>query len=151
MLFSKLMYHVEDAFEKARSLRYVVGKVYIFLKTQRFTYRATEVSLQQKTNLPLLIREELMKGFDRIYEDGVSYRATGCTISDLQDAQVVQQGLFNFEPAKEERVKKLYDLIDQDLVGIANGKVDFGSKLFDKNRMIKKKPERKMQIPFYEI
>ena len=151
VLFSKLMQHIEDAFEKARSLRYVVGKVYIFLKTHRFTYHTTEVALQQKTNLPLLIREELLKGFERIYQEGMTYRATGCTIADLEDAQIVQQGLFNFEPAQEDRVKKLYDLIDHDLVGTMHGKVDFGSKLFDKNRMIKKKPERRMQIPFYEI
>lgn len=151
VLFSKLIQHIEDAFEKARSLRYVVGKVYIFLKTQRFTYHTTEVTLQQKTNLPLLVREELLRGFERIYQEGIAYRATGCTISDLEDAQVVQQGLFNFEPVKEDRVQKLYDLIDRDIVGTLRGKVDFGSKLFDKNRMIKKKPERRMQIPFYEV
>ena len=144
ILLSKTIHHIEEAFEKARSLRYVVGKVHIFLKTQQFTYHATEISLYQKTNLPLLIRDELIAGFSRIYKEGTVYRAAGCTISDLQDGQTVQQGLFDAGNEKEEKLKKLYDLVRSD-------KVDFGSKLFDKDRMIKKKPERMLKIPFYEV
>jgi len=127
ILLSKTILHIEDAFEKARSLRYVVGKLHIFLKTQRFSYHTTEVILYQKTNLPLLIRDELIAGFSRIYKEGVIYRATGCTISNLEDSQTVQQGLFDVGDEKKEKLSKLYDLV-------ASDKVDFGSKLFDEKR-----------------
>lgn len=151
LLLSKIMHHIEEAFEKARSLRYVTGKVHIFLKTQRFTYHTTEIKLDEKTNLPLLVRDELIEGFDRIYKKDQLYRATGCTISELEDGDVVQQGLFGIESDKQEKVKKLYSLIDDNLPAGRQGKVDFGSKLFDKDRMIKKKPERMLKIPFYEM
>lgn len=144
LLLSKTIHHIEEAFEKARSLRYVVGKVHIFLKTQRFSYHSTEISLYQKTNLPLLIRDELIAGFSRIYKDGVVYRAAGCSISNLEDSQTVQRGLFDVGNEKEEKLKKLYDLVESD-------KVDFGSKLLDQDRMVKKKPERMLKIPFYDI
>lgn len=150
ILLSKTIHHIEEAFEKARSLRYVVGKVHVFLKTSRFTYHTTEVSLYQKTNLPLLIRDELIAGFSRIYKEGVVYRAAGCTISDLQDDTVVQQGLFTQSTEKEAKLKKLYTLFDIP-EGQRGRKVDFGSKLFDKDRMIKKKPERMLKIPFYNL
>lgn len=144
ILLSKLMHHVEQAFEKARSLQYVVGKVYVFLKTQKFTYHSTEITLVEKTSYPLLIRDELIEAFHRIYKKGVLYRATGCAISDLQDQTTVQQGLFTTDPVKENKVKRVYDLFQ-------SKKIDFGSKLFDKDRFIGKKPMRKLRVPLYDL
>ncbi|MFH1188716.1 MAG: DNA polymerase IV, partial [bacterium] len=42
LLWSYLFRHIEDAFGKARRYKYAVGTISLFLKTQQFSYRATE-------------------------------------------------------------------------------------------------------------
>ncbi len=124
-LLSQVMSHVEDSFAKARNLKYLVGKMHIFLKTQRFVYHSTEIKLAQKTNLPFLIRKEILEAFERIYKEKETYRAAGCTISDLHDDSMVQQGLFTEQPEQEEKLKKIYSVLK-------NKQVAFGSILHDR-------------------
>ncbi len=120
-LWSQLLHHVEDAFETARRYQYQVGKIHIYLKTQQFKYQTVEIKLNQKTNLPLIIREELREAFAKVYNPELVYRTTGCTISDLEDSQIQQPTLFS-EDKKIEKAKRIYPLLDE-------GKVDFATKL----------------------
>ncbi|MEK7070636.1 MAG: hypothetical protein AAB966_02415, partial [Patescibacteria group bacterium] len=142
ILFSKLLDHVEEAFEKARKCSYSVGKLHIFLKTQRFTYHATDVKLSQRQLYPLLMRKELNEAFNRIYKKGVMYRTTGCTLSDFSEAQAQQTTLFN-DVKKENKVERIYSLLE-------SNKVDFGTMLFDKPRMQEKK-KRTLSTPIYNL
>lgn len=122
VLWSELLSHVEEAFETARRFDYQVGKIHLFLKTQDFKYRQTEIKLREKTNLPILIRKELKEAFEVIYDPHFIYRTTGCTISDLKDSDTQQPTLF-VEDKKIEKAKKIYPLYEE-------GKIDFGTKLY---------------------
>jgi len=125
VLWSRLLKHIEDAFTKARSFHYRVGKIHMFLKTQDFKYHTIEIKLPSMTSYPLLIRKQLEEGFTRIHQEGILYRTTGCTVTDLEQNTVTQQTLFQNDKL-EERMKKIYPFIDAK-------KIDFGSRLFDRD------------------
>lgn len=142
ILWAKLLSHIEDAFQQARKFNYVVGKVYPFLKTQNFEYHGIEIKTPQKVSYPYLIHQELKQSFEKMYKKNSTYRATGCTISNLEDNTTSQMSLFN-EKGQEEKIKKLYPLFEAK-------KVDFGSMLFDKSRSIEKK-KKKLNIPVINL
>jgi len=135
LLWAYLLRHIEDAFSKARKYNYVVGKISIFLKTQQFTYRATEISFPNPTAYPLLIRTELQQAFERIYLPSLTYRTTGCTISNLSDTAAIQDSLFA-DQAKQNKTKKLYSILS------SIKKVDFGTSLIEKIHAPKKEIKR---------
>jgi DNA polymerase-4/DNA polymerase V len=125
VLLARIYDHVERSFLKARRLEYQVGKLSIFLKTQSFTYHSIDVKLPHKTQYPFLIRDPIKKAFEKLYRKNTPYRATGCTLSDLEKITEAQQSLFNYNNTLEDRLKKLYPLYDK-------RHIRFGSSLFDK-------------------
>ncbi len=127
ILLSRTLDHIEKAFIKARRHDYQVGSIHIFLKTQKFTYRSTLIKLPQKISYPFLIRQLIEEGFNRIYNSKNLYRATGCTLFDLEKTTCTQQSLFSPHKEVEERLKKLYALVDQKKIG-------FASRLFDRQK-----------------
>lgn len=143
ILWSRLLQHVEEAFTKARSFHYRVGKLSLFLKTQEFVYNSTELKLQSKTSYPYLVRRQLEEGFEGIYHKGILYRTTGCTITDLEQNTTTQQTLFQ-DSKLEEKMKKIYPLID-------TKKVDFGTRLFDKAITNEEKARVKPSLPFASL
>jgi DNA polymerase-4/DNA polymerase V len=144
ILWSRLLQHVEEAFAKARSFHYKVGKLSIFLKTQDFMYHSIEIKLLSKTSYPLLIRKQVEEGFEHIYHKGVIYRTTGCTITDLEQNTATQASLFQ-DNKYEEKVKKIYPFIE-------SKKIDFGTCLFDKVTMEEgKKVKIKPSLPFISL
>lgn len=143
LLWSKLLTHIESAFKKAREFNYHVGRVMIFLKTQDFVYHACELKLIEKTAFPYLIREELKKGFKSIYKKDTLYRSTGCRLSDLKEKSTTQLGLFSVSTLREEKIKKIYPMIE-------NKKIDFGTALYDQKKE-KIQEEKKLKIPLLSI
>ncbi|KXK11997.1 MAG: hypothetical protein UZ22_OP11002000112 [Microgenomates bacterium OLB23] len=79
---------------------------------------------------PFQIRSYIQRAFERIYNPKIMYRATGCTIFDLEKADTFQETLFSQYHSNEERLKKFYPLIDQK-------KVTFGTSLFSKEKFSK--------------
>ncbi len=143
VLLAELLSHIEEGFELARKLDYKVGKVGLFLKTQQFAYHQTEIKLLTKMFYPLLIREEIKNGFDKIYRKGFLYRTTGCTLSDLVTERTVQETLFPEQNVKEEKASRIYPLVEK-------GKVNFGISLQEERVKFKgKKP--KILTPFIEL
>lgn len=140
ILWARLIDHIEEAFKKARHLNYQVGKLAIFLKTQDFSYKATEIKLFEKTSYPLLIRSEIKKAFFKIYKNGVLYRSTGCTISDLTEKGDYQQSLFSETKISEEKVKKIYPILE-------SKKIDFGTCLFDRVTIERNKKKMRLKTP----
>ncbi len=134
ILWARLLSHIENAFEKARRYGYSVQRISIFLKTQKFTFHSTEIKLPNQTVYPYLIHDLIKKYFLSIHKKGVLYRATGCTISDLEESTHMQSSLFDIDTKKQEKVKKIYPLFE-------DGQIDFGSSLFTK----KKKPKHALQ------
>jgi len=136
LLWSYLFRHIEDAFSKARKYNYVVGKISLFLKTQQFSYRTTELSFITPTAYPLLVREQLRSGFEQIYDSSLIYRTTGCTISNLTDAPTaVQDSLFSNQ-ILQNKAQKLYSLLS------SIKKIDFGTSLVEKRHEFKKKEKK---------
>jgi len=125
-LLSKIFSHVEEAFSKLRHLNYLTGKIIIFLKTQQFSCQVTEVELREKIGFPMLIREEIKQAFQKIYNKNLLYRTAGCTLTNFESNQLMQTSLFNDKKDLEQKAKKIYPLIEEK-------KIDFGTKLFQKN------------------
>lgn len=122
ILLARLLDHIEKAFIKARRHNYRVGAIHIFLKTQKFTFRSTQIKLPQKVMYPFQIRPHIHQAFDRIFNSKMLYRASGCTIFDLEKADTFQEALFSTYKGDEDKLKKFYPLIDQK-------KISFGSSL----------------------
>ena len=88
----------------------------------------------------MVIRRELKEGFEKIYRKDVMYRASGATIYDFCENTQKQASLFFGNSSMEEKAKKIYPSLE-------NKKVDFGTSLFDSDRLIRKKKEIKFTLP----
>jgi len=143
LLWSRLMNHIEEAFNKARLYNYTVGRVDMFLKTQTFSYQSATYTLLSKTSFPLPIHSDLRKTFETIYSSSSQYRTTGCTISDLEDAKMTQTSLFE-ETKTYTKTKKLYEIL-------SSGKVDFGTSLLRSRDASKKSEAKKFNLPIISL
>lgn len=144
VLWAKLFSHIEAAFEKARTFHYQVRELVLLLKTQGFKYHAVDLKLSEPISYPLLIRNEIQKGFEKIWRKNVLYRTTGCVIKDLQETSSVQQSLFT-DNIKREKAEKIYSLLDQK-------KIDFGSVFFDKQKIREQtKDKPKLGLPILSL
>ena len=140
LLWARLLAHIEDCFSKARNYNYAVKKISIYLKSQDFHHHAVEIKLAESTSFPMVIRRELKEGFEKIYRKDVMYRASGATIYDFCENTQKQASLFFGNSSMEEKAKKIYPSLE-------NKKVDFGTSLFDSDRLIRKKKEIKFTLP----
>jgi len=148
-LWARILSHVENAFLKARIYNYDVGKIFIYLKTQKFTpyqfdagftYQGIEIKLSEKTPYPIMIRRELREAFEKIYKPNVLYRATGATIYGFSENGSGQIPLFFEKPKLIKKAEKIYPLFDA-------RKVEFGTTLFE----LHKSPKSiKFSIPFFQ-
>lgn len=143
ILWSKLIDHIEHSFTRARHLNYQIGKISIFLKTQDFKFHSTEVKFQTPVSYPMTVRNELKKAFYSIHRKGILYRATGCTILNLGEEKIQQQGLFQ-DQVVEERARKIYPLLE-------NKKISFASSLYDKSQKQNQKQLSRLSIPVLEL
>ncbi|PIS09092.1 DNA polymerase IV [Candidatus Beckwithbacteria bacterium CG10_big_fil_rev_8_21_14_0_10_34_10] len=143
VLWAKLCLNIEQAFKKARQFNYQVGEVGIFLKTQQFSYSGRRIKLMEKTSFPLIIKKELKEAFLKIYRPGVLYRATGCYLGKLSEFSNSQLGLFSSEKLKG-KVKKIYQVLDE-------GKIDFGTSLFNQDREVKREKINRLALPALEM
>jgi DNA polymerase-4/DNA polymerase V len=140
VLWARILSHVENAFLKARIYNYNVGKIFIYLKTQKFTYRGIEIKLSEKTPYPIMIRRELREAFEKIYKPNVLYRTTGATIYGFTESNSGQIPLFSERPKLIKKAEKIYPLFD-------NKKVTFGTSLFETQKRAK---SIKFSIPFFQ-
>ncbi len=140
ILWARLLAHVEDVFFKARNYNYAVKRIFIYLKDQSFKHYGFEIKLAQATSYPMSIRKDLKEGFEKIYRKNILYRASGATIYDFCENNQKQTSLFFGNDEMEKKAKKFYPSIEAK-------KVDFGTSLFDSERLIKKKKEVKLVLP----
>lgn len=140
ILWARLLSHIENVFFKARNYNYAVKRVFIYLKDQSFRHQGIEIKLAEATSYPMVVRKELKEAFDKIYKPNVLYRASGATIYDFGENNQKQASLFFGNPMLEEKAKKFYPQIEKK-------KVDFGTSLFDSERLIRKRKETKLSLP----
>ena len=144
ILWSRLMHHVEEAFQTARSLHYRVGHVWLFLKTQDFRFHSTDFALHKAVDIPSVIQKELELGFNAIWQKQSTYRTTGCTVSHFTSAGEMQQSLFQEEKERTTKFSKLSSLLEQK-------KVDFGYSLYDEEEKKKKRIPKKPSLPLLSL
>jgi len=130
VLWARILAHIESAFLKARKYNYHVGRIFIYLKTQKFTYQGIEIKITEPTPYPMMIRHEIRKGFEKIYRSNNLYRATGATIYGFSENGVHQASLFFENENLKEKAKKIYPLYDE-------RKILFGTSLFDDRKLFK--------------
>lgn len=110
-VFSQLSKNIENACIKARRYNLAAQEVYIFLKTQNFTYCGIELKLSRKTNIPIEIIQATESVFDQIFSSKQLYRATGVTLLKLSQ-HVMQLDLFS-ALLKVEKYHKVYSASDE--------------------------------------
>ncbi len=140
VLWARLLDHIEDAFFKARNYNYAVKKIFIYMKDQGFHHHGVEIKIAEATSFPMSIRAELKTGFEKIYKKNIMFRASGATIYEFCENNQKQASLFFGNSDMESKAKKLYPMVE-------SKKVDFGTSLFDSDRLIKQKKEVKLSIP----
>lgn len=140
VLWARLSDHIEDAFFKARNYNYAVKRVFLFLKDQSFHHHGFEIKLAESTSYPMSIKKELKEGFEKIYKKNIAYRASGATIYEFSENTQKQASLFFGNSNMETKAKSLYPMVE-------SKKVDFGTSLFDTDRLIRKKKEIKLSLP----
>ncbi len=141
-IFAKLITHCEEAFYWARKFGYRVGGITIFLKTNQFLVKSYRWLIKPAITYPFLIHQEIKENLKKIFNKNEIYRTVGCTISQLEKNSDYQDSLFPFFE-KEEKVKRVYPLIDQK-------KVDFGTILYD-GSTTKERKKKKFLLPIIEI
>lgn len=120
LLHARLAHHIETAFIKARRYNYRVHSIDIFLKTQKFTYATTSIKLRNPIEYPYLIRAEIHTAFEKLYRPGTDYRATGCTLYNLQKNDVTQEKLFDQQAGLEKKLKNIYPLYEKRLISFGS-------------------------------
>lgn len=108
-VWSQLCGNVERACERLRKERLLARHVSVLLKKQDFSYRDAHARLPFPSAYPddvLAVVEEL---FDRLFQDGDGYRATGITLAETSGEESRQQGLF---PRLEPELARLYASVD---------------------------------------
>ncbi|MDQ3089557.1 MAG: DNA polymerase IV [bacterium] len=110
-VFSELSKNVEAGCAKLRLNNLSSRRIYYFLKTQEFRYHKREIELSSALNTPNEILESIKKTFDEVYKPGTTYRASGVTMSELVDANLIQKDLFGSFNSNE-AWDKVYDAID---------------------------------------
>lgn len=111
-IFSQLVKNLENACIKARRYRLVGKRLHIFLKTQDFETHGIEIDLSRASAYPNDMTEILAKGFNQIAQPGMLYRATGVTLSALQEDRAIQSTLFE-QPVQLEKMKRVYAAVDE--------------------------------------
>jgi DNA polymerase-4/DNA polymerase V len=125
-LRSQLSKNVERACGKARRKALSVGEISFFLKTQSFEYVEKRLKLSRPTNAPQEIIAAVLSAFPQVFKKGRLYRASGITLSDLQDTSEIQLDLF--APTGEpDRLTELYKRVDALTLRYGSGTIYLGS------------------------
>lgn len=111
-IFSQLSKNIENACIKLRRHKLAAKSGIFFLKKQTFQHSGIELRFSRPTAIPSDIISLIAGHFDRIYEDGCLYRATGIALMRLEEDSNSQLDLFG-EILRAEEMKTLYSSVDE--------------------------------------
>lgn len=111
-VYAQLMKNVENACIKARRHQLAPRKIIIYLKYQNFSSRAVEAMLARPSAFPLELNSVVHELFEKTFEQGALYRATGVVLVDLVTADTTQLSLFE-APQHVTKIRQLYEAIDE--------------------------------------
>lgn len=114
-VYAQLLKNAENGCIKARRHRLVASGIVAYLRRHDFTSVALEASFSRATAYPLEMNGVIRGLFDRLFERGARYRATGVILTGLAPEDSIQLSIFD-RPVRLERLKRLYSAVD-DLAG----------------------------------
>ncbi len=140
-VFAQLSKNTENACIKIRRHGLEAKKVFFFLKNQQFKFQGTEIKLPKTAIVPSEILKAIRPYFDRLWQKGETYRATGIILLDLTDKKSGQLDLFGL--AKKEKIMVMvYKNLDSLSAKYGKHTVFLGSSL----KAFIKKPETSREI-----
>ena len=154
-VFSELSKNIENACKKARETGLIAREFSVYLKTRDFTYRKDWSRLASPSHDSFEIIKEARRIFDRIFEAGCLYRATGVTLYGLLPVSARQDDLFGEREAKSaserifETVDRLNKKYGKPLIRVASS-----SRAFDREgkgdapTFMPKGVEKRLAIPY---
>jgi DNA polymerase IV len=107
-----LFKNVENACIKARRYHQAPKALAIFLKRRNHKAFGLEAKLSRPTAFPNELIATVRELFEAVFEEGVSYRATGVVLLDLVTTTTVQPTLFE-DPARIVKMRNLYTALDE--------------------------------------
>jgi DNA polymerase IV len=109
-ILAYLSQNIENAFWKARRMNMAPREVHFFLKTSEFRYKRKTISFGKGVVNQSVILHEAKKMCEAMIGEGVLYRATGVTLSNLYPVNI-QYDLFG-EHDSNSRLLSMYKAID---------------------------------------
>lgn len=110
-VFSQLSKNVENACMKARCYKLEARRLYVFLKTQDFTYLGAEIKLNRASAFPNEIIGVMRSVFDELFNPQYEYRATGVCLYKLSAQGNLQMDLFG-ETLRIDKMRKIFESVD---------------------------------------
>lgn len=112
---AQLLRNLESACIKARRYNLVAGRMTVYLKRHNFTASGFEAVLSRPTVATLQLTPVARGLFEKIFQKGTEYRATGVILSHLETAKPLQFGLFEnaLQVIKLEDASKAIDAINE--------------------------------------
>jgi DNA polymerase-4 len=111
ILLSELSRNVENACVKARLSHVVAKHVVWYIKSSEMKHYACELSTSKHTNIPTDIFPLIRNQFAKIFNPKYMYRATGVTLYNIRDENIIQKGLFE-EGDNGEKNSLIYSVVD---------------------------------------
>ncbi len=111
-IFSQLSKNIENACIKLRRYKLETKKMFFYLKAQDFSYCGSEIKLSGMTDSPNRILGIVIDSFEKIFDPGKLFRATGIVFSDLEIRREKQLDLFG-DGNKEEKFVRIFESVDE--------------------------------------
>lgn len=144
VIMGELSRNVESACARLRRLGLYAKSVTFYIKGQDFRHYAVEIELPLPSCMPSVFLEVIRNNFDRVYQEGKLYRATGVTMHRITAAKSVTRDLFGAFAASEE-MKKIYDEIDalsakfgRTVVSLGSSMSSHGSQILHDRKLVRK-------------
>jgi DNA polymerase-4/DNA polymerase V len=116
---ARLVRNLESAFIKLRRHGLAAGALTVYLRRHDYGSSALEARMTRRSASTLDFTDACAELFDRLFEEGVSYRTTGVVLSDIADAGSVEPDLFD-DAIRIERMRRIGGAIDD--INAAYGK-----------------------------
>lgn len=146
LLFSELSRNVERACRTLRARKMFGTRFSIFIKTQSFEYEMSAFELDQAVAHPGAIMKQVRAQFNTLFKSGVTYRATGITVSQLTHSPGETLNLFG-ENEVQKSFNELYEMIDATNTQLGRGTIMLGSSIMSQSsRLWSEKLSRRARL-----
>jgi len=110
-VYRQCIVNLERACYKLRVHNMKAASITVFLKTQNFIITSENLHIEQTSNIPLDFIPALQKMFVKMYKKGREYRATGVTLSEIQNIKNSQLS-FLVDQKHAEKRKNAFAAVD---------------------------------------